>query len=54
MSLTKLSLAGNNKIIPSQESLDSDIPAGDKKMANLFYSLCVSLVMANEGEEAFF
>jgi hypothetical protein len=31
MSLTKLSLAGNNLIIPGQESLVNDIPAGDGK-----------------------
>jgi hypothetical protein len=36
--LTKLSLAGNNLIIPGQRpgSLVSDIPAGDGKIANLF------------------
>jgi hypothetical protein len=40
MSLTKLSLAGNNSIIRLQEvSLVSDIPAGDGKTANLFYSV---------------
>ncbi len=36
MSLTKLSLAGNNKINPVQGELVSDIPAGDGKMPNLF------------------
>jgi hypothetical protein len=36
MSLTKLSLAGNNEIMPSRESLGSDIPARDGKIANLF------------------
>jgi hypothetical protein len=40
MSLTKLSLGGNYdviyKLFPSRESLVSDIPAGDGKMANLF------------------
>jgi len=35
MSLTKLSLAGN--IV--RESLVSDIPAGDRKIANIFYSV---------------
>ncbi len=35
MSLTKLSLAGNNLINHARESLISDIPAGDKKFANL-------------------
>jgi hypothetical protein len=39
MSLTKLTLADNNLIIPGQESLVSDILAGDGKIgknANLF------------------
>ncbi len=37
MSLTKLSLAGNNLIIPGQEELVSEkILAGDGKTANLF------------------
>jgi hypothetical protein len=36
MSLTKLSLIGNNKIISVQESLVSDIPAEGRKIANLF------------------
>ncbi len=35
MSLTKLSLAGNNVIFP-KESLVSDIPAGDGKIDNLY------------------
>jgi hypothetical protein len=39
MSLTKLSLAGNNLIIPSWESLVSDFLAGDGKTAKLFYSV---------------
>ncbi len=39
MSLTKLSQAGKNVIIPSMESFVSDIPAGDGKPANLFYSV---------------
>jgi hypothetical protein len=34
MSLTKLSMAGNNLIIPGQEEFD--FPAGDKKIANPF------------------
>jgi hypothetical protein len=38
MSLTKLSLAGNNLIIPGQREFD--IPAGDGKTANLF-SQCI-------------
>jgi hypothetical protein len=36
MSFTKLFLGGNNLIIPAQESLVSDIPAGDGNVANLF------------------
>jgi hypothetical protein len=36
MSLIKLSLAGNNKLFPAIESLVSDIPASDGKIANLF------------------
>jgi hypothetical protein len=40
MSLTKLSLGGKNlyktSLFPPRESLVSDIPAGDGKMANLF------------------
>jgi hypothetical protein len=36
MSRTKLSLAGNNSIIPGQKSLVSDIPARDRKMYNIF------------------
>jgi len=36
MSLTKLSLAGKNVIIPGQGEFGSDIPAWDRKTANLF------------------
>ncbi len=36
MSLIKLSLAGNNKLFPAIESLVSDIPASDGKIATLF------------------
>jgi hypothetical protein len=36
MSLTKL-----GKIIPARESLVSDIPAGDGKIANLFFTVYV-------------
>jgi hypothetical protein len=39
MSLTKLSLAGNNLIIPGQGELVSDIPAGTGKLI-AFYSVC--------------
>jgi hypothetical protein len=35
--ITKLSMAGNNLIIPARESLVSDIPAGDRKIINLFF-----------------
>jgi hypothetical protein len=38
MSLNKLSLAGNNLINSTRESLLIDIPAGDGKIANLFNS----------------
>ncbi len=43
MSLTKLSLAGNTviKLFPARESLVSDIPAGDGKLANLFYRVLI-------------
>ncbi len=39
MSLTKLSLARNTLIIPGQGEFDSDIPAGDGKNDNIFYSV---------------
>jgi hypothetical protein len=38
MSLTKLSLARNNLLIPGQGEFGSDIPQGDGKIANFFYS----------------
>jgi hypothetical protein len=42
MSLTKLSLGGNNlymtSLFPLRESLVSDIPAGDGNIEKLFYS----------------
>jgi hypothetical protein len=38
-SLTKLSLAGNNLLFPDMQSLVRDIPAGDRKISNLFYSV---------------
>jgi hypothetical protein len=41
MSLTKLSLAGNNLIIPGQEELGSDLLAGDRKNYNLFFTVYV-------------
>jgi hypothetical protein len=44
MSLTELSLGGNNdviyKLFPSRESLVSDIPAGDGNIEKLFYAVC--------------
>ncbi len=46
MSLTKLSLDGNNLTIPAQGEFgpwDSDIPAGDGKIVNLFLQ-CISRV----------
>jgi hypothetical protein len=39
MSLTKLSLEGNKELFQARESLVNDIPAGDGKLANLFYSV---------------
>ncbi len=47
MSLTKLSLGGNNLIIPGQWEFGtvSDIPAEDGKIANLFYSVGVRLTV---------
>jgi hypothetical protein len=41
MSLTNLSLVGNNLILPAWESVVSDIPAGDGKLANLFLQCIV-------------
>jgi hypothetical protein len=43
MSITKLSLAGNNIIILARESLIRDIPSGDRKIANLFLQCTVWL-----------
>jgi hypothetical protein len=39
MSLTKLSPAGNNSIFPGQGEFGKYIPAGEGKIANLFYSV---------------
>jgi hypothetical protein len=39
MSLTKLSLVGNNLFLPVRESLVCDILARDGKIANFFYSV---------------
>ncbi len=47
MSLTKLSLAGIIKLFLSRESLVSDIPAGDGKIAYLFYSVSRSQIPMN-------
>ncbi len=44
MSLTKLSLAGNNLFL-ARESLASDIQAGDGKIVNLFYSVSIFLLL---------
>ncbi len=48
MSLTKLPLGRNNYdvIIPAQGEFGSDIPAGDEKLANLFYGAYYRLEMA--------
>ncbi len=48
MSLTKLFLTGNNLIFLARESLVSDIPAWEGKMANLFLQCavrCISLFL---------
>jgi hypothetical protein len=45
MSLTKLSLGGNNdviyKLFPPGESLVSDIPVGDRNVESFFYGVVV-------------
>ncbi len=43
MSPTKLSLAGIIKLFPVRESLVGDIPAGDREIAYLFYSVVTSI-----------
>ncbi len=53
MPLTKLSLAGNNLIIPGTKSLVSDIPAGDGKDENLFYRVYLCC-MLSDSYPAFF
>jgi hypothetical protein len=45
MSLTKLSLAGDNLIFPPREKLASDIQAGDGKIPNLFLQ-CIQTFVA--------
>jgi hypothetical protein len=49
MSLTKLSLSGNNVIIPGHGELISEIPAEDGKNDSLIYSV-EALSNAAEGE----
>jgi hypothetical protein len=39
MSLTIISLAGIIKLFPARDSLVSDIPAGDRKIINLFFTV---------------
>jgi hypothetical protein len=47
MPQAKLSLAGNNLIIPGQGEFGvSDIPAGDGKIANLFLQ-CIEVTIFN-------
>jgi hypothetical protein len=45
---TKLSLGGNNDVITElflpRWSLVSDVPAGDRKLVNLFYGVCTVLL----------
>jgi hypothetical protein len=52
MSPTKLSLAGNNLIIPASESLVSDIPAGDGKTENLLLQ-CNQFLQCKEKEKEY-
>ncbi len=47
MSLTKLSMAGINSIIPGQRGLVSDIQAGNGKNDNLFYSAYSPVQLSN-------
>jgi hypothetical protein len=51
MSLTKLSLGGNNdviyKLFPPRESLVSDIPSGDGNMEKLFYGVLMITIEQN-------
>jgi hypothetical protein len=58
MSLAKLSLAGNNFILPGLESLVSDIPAGDGKIANIFLQCTAEqkplLTWIKRGKKLFF
>ncbi len=48
MSLTKLPLGRNNSVMtslfPPRESLESSLPAGDGKLANLFLRCCRSAI----------
>jgi hypothetical protein len=37
------------KLFPARKGLVSDIPAGDGKTANLFYSACVDAISARTG-----
>jgi hypothetical protein len=53
MSPTKLSLAGDNLIIPGQRNLVSDIPAGDRKIINLFYSVAAMEEIGDQCEVVF-
>ncbi len=52
MSLTKLSLAGNNLTIPGQGEYGSDISVGDGKISNIFLQckLQISLIVWKMGE----
>jgi hypothetical protein len=52
MTLTKLSLVGNNSMIPGQGEFGAvrDIPAGDWKIDNFFYSVqCFFSTIAKAG-----
>jgi hypothetical protein len=42
-------MPGIIKLFPARESLDSDIPAGDRKLDNLFYNVVSFLLVINYG-----
>jgi hypothetical protein len=48
MSITKLSLAGNSKIIPGQGEFGQCIPAEEGKIANFFVTVLVVLKLPSQ------
>jgi hypothetical protein len=57
MSLTKLSLGGNNdvinKLFPPKESLVSDIPSGEGNIEKLFYGVWAEIRVQNSVKHLF-